>query len=133
MIILLLALIGAILVMAILSIGRLAFGRRELFIARKFVRWFIGYFVFNYIFCFVILYLTEPALTGPFGGWQWILFPLIINSIANLFAFVRPLLCSLEDVAAAGRSRLSGQTTPIPQLTAASQQPNPPSLLPLAL
>jgi hypothetical protein len=121
MIILLLALIGAILVMAILSIGRLAFGRRELFIARKFVRWFIGYFVFNYIFCFVILYLTEPALTGPFGGWQWILFPLIISSIANLFAFVRPLLGSLEDVAAASQGRRSGRSNPISLPTEASR------------
>jgi hypothetical protein len=121
MIILLLALIGAILVMAILSIGRLAFGRRELFIARKFVRWFIGYFVFNYIFCFVILYVSGPALTGPFGGWQWILFPLIISSIANLFAFVRPLLGSLEDVAAATQGRRSGRSNPISLPTEASR------------
>src|SRR6266566_4421762 len=84
MIILLLALIGTLIVMAILSIGRLAFGRRELFIARKFVRWFVGYFVFNYIFCLLILYVSEPALTGPFGGWQWILFPLVVSSIPNV-------------------------------------------------
>jgi hypothetical protein len=100
MIILLLALIGALIVMAILSIGRLAFGRRELFIARSFARWFIGYFIFNYLFCLFILYVSEPALTGPFGGWQWILFPLVVSSIANLFVFVRPLLGSLEDVVA---------------------------------
>jgi hypothetical protein len=113
MIILLLALIGALLVMAILSIGRLAFGRRELFIARKFIRWFIGYFVFNYIFCLLILYVSEPALTGPFQGWQWILFPLVISSIGNLFAFVRPLLGSLEDVAAASQGRRSARNNPI--------------------
>jgi len=113
MIILLLALIGALLVMAILSIGRLAFGRRELFIARKFIRWFIGYFVFNYLFCLLILYVSEPALTGPFQGWQWILFPLVISSIANLFAFVRPLLGSLEDVAAASQGRRSSRNNPI--------------------
>ena len=113
MIILLLALIGALIVMAILSIGRLAFGRRELFIARKFVRWFIGYFIFNYIFCLLILYVSGPALTGPFGGWQWILLPLVISSIANLFAFVRPLLGSLEDVAAASQGRSSGRNRSI--------------------
>jgi len=121
MIILLLALIGALLVMAILTIGRLAFGRRELFIARKFIRWFIGYFVFNYIFCLLILYVSEPALTGPFGGWQWILFPLVISSIANLFAFVRPLLGSLEDVAAASQGRRSGRSNPISLPTEASR------------
>jgi hypothetical protein len=113
MIILLLALIGALLVMAILSIGRLTFGRRELFIARSFARWFIGYFIFNYLFCLLILYVSEPALTGPFGGWQWILFPLVISSIANLFVFVRPLLGSLEDVAAASQGRRSGRSNPI--------------------
>ncbi len=121
MIILLLALIGALLVMAILSIGRLAFGRRELFIARKFVRWFLGYFVFNYFFCLLILYVSQPALTGPFGGWQWILFPLIVSSIANLFAFVRPLLGSLEDVAAASQGRRSGRSNPISLPTEASR------------
>src|SRR5437899_3014319 len=121
MIILLLALIGALLVMAIMSIGRLAFGRRELFIARKFARWFIGYFVFNYFFCLLILYVSQPALTGPFGGWQWILFPLVVSSIANLFAFVRPLLGSLEDVAAASQGRRSGRNNPISLPTEASR------------
>ena len=110
MIILLLALIGALIVMAILSLGRLAFGRRELFIARRFVRWFLGYFVFNYFFCLLILYVSEPALTGPFGGWQWILFPLVISSIANLFVFVRPMLgyirrcCSCQSRKGTGNS-----------------------------
>ncbi len=121
MIILLLALIGTLIVMAILSIGRLAFGRRELFVARKFVRWFIGYFVFNYIFCLLILYVSEPALTGPFGGWQWILFPLVVSSIGNLFAFVRPMLGSLEDVAAASQGRRSARSNPISLPTEASR------------
>ena len=121
MIILLLALIGALLVMAILSIGRLAFGRRELFIARKFVRWFTGYFVFNYIFCLLILYVSEPALTGPFGGWQWILLPLVISSIANLFAFVRPMLGTLEDVAATTQGRRPARNNPISLPTEASR------------
>ncbi len=121
MIILLLALIGALIVMAILSIGRLAFGRREPFIARKFVRWFIGYFVFNYIFCLLILYVSQPALTGPFGGWQWILFPLVVSSIGNLFAFVRPMLGTLEDVAAASQGRRSARNNPISLPTEASR------------
>jgi hypothetical protein len=121
MIILLLALIGTLIVMAILSIGRLAFGRRETFIARKFVRWFVGYFVFNYLFCLLILYISEPALTGPFGGWQWILLPLVVSSIGNLFAFVRPMLGSLEDVAAASQGRRSARSNPISIPTGASR------------
>jgi hypothetical protein len=121
MIILLLALIGTLIVMAILSIGRLAFGRRETFVARKFIRWFIGYFIFNYLFCLLILYLSEPALTGPFGGWQWILFPLIVSSIGNLFAFARPMLGTLEDVAAASQGRRSSRGNPISIPTGASR------------
>src|SRR5579884_1989573 len=108
MIILLLALIGTLIVMAILTIGRLAFGRSEPFKASKFTRWFIGYFIFNYLFCLAILYFSEPALTGPFGGWQWVTWPLVISSFANLFAFARPMLGSLEELPrtlAQGKSR----------------------------
>ena len=121
MIILLLALIGTLIVMAILSIGRLAFGRREPFVAQKFIRWFVGYFIFNFVFCLLILYLSEPALTGPFGGWQWILFPLIVSSIGNLFAFARPMLGTLEDAAAASQGRRSSRSNPISIPTGASR------------
>ena len=103
MIVLLLALIGAIIVMAILTIGRLAFGRRETFVARKFWRWFISYSIFNYLLCLAIVYFSEPALTGPFGGWQWVLWPLVISSIGNLFAYARPALSTLEDLSAASQ------------------------------
>lgn len=107
MIILLLALIGALIIMAILTIGRVGFGRRDAFVAAKFARWFIGYFIFNYLFCLAIIYFSEPALTGPFGGWQWLLWPLVLSSIGNLFAFVRPALLGLEDISAAAQGRTS--------------------------
>ncbi len=87
MIIFLLALIGTLLVMVVLTIGRLVFGRSEPFNGRKFLRWFIGYFIFNYLFSLVVLYLSLPALTGPFWGWQWILWPLFFSSLGNLFAY----------------------------------------------
>src|SRR5690349_17272419 len=113
MIILLLALIGTLIVMAILSVGRLGFGRSEPFKAERFFRWFAWYFVLNYILSLAIIYVSEPALTGPFGGWQWVLWPLVISSIANLFAFARPALNGLEDASAVsqGRSR-AGRSTP---------------------
>ena len=113
MIILLLALIGALIVMAILSIGRLGFGRREKFDTRKFFKWFVWYFVLNYVLCLAILYFSEPALTGPFWGWQWVLGPLILSSIANLFAFARPALGVIEDASAAsqGHFRSSSAVT----------------------
>ena len=111
MIIFLLALIGALIVMAILTIGRLGFGRREAFDRRKFIRWFVGYFVFNYIFCLAVLYFGEPALTGPFGGWQWLIWPLVLSSIGNLFAFARPALGTLEDISAASQGRSPSRST----------------------
>ncbi len=109
MVIFLLALIGAVSVMVILTIGRLGFGRRELFDRRAFLTWFGTYFVVNYILCLVILYFSLPALTGPFGGWQWLLAPLVLSSIANLVAFARPAMGVLEEAAAVsqGRSRSS--------------------------
>jgi hypothetical protein len=117
MIILLLALIGALIVMAILTIGRLAFGRREAFVARKFIRWFIGYFLFNYLFSLAILYFAEPALTGPFGGWQWVLWPLILSSIGNLFSVMRPMMFRFEDLSAAAQGRTSSSSTTRPAVS----------------
>src|SRR6266487_2817648 len=100
MVIFLLALIGTIIVMAILTIGRLGFGRREAFNPRRFFRWFASFFVINYLISLAILYFSEPAFTGPFGGWQWLLWPLVISSIANLFAFARPALSVIEEASA---------------------------------
>src|SRR5438128_6844683 len=117
MIIFLLALIGAVVVMAILTIGRLGFGRREAFNSRRFITWFAWFFGINYLICLAILYFSEPALTGPFGGWQWLLWPLVISSIANLFAFARPALSVLEEAsnASQGRTRSThSSTTTIP-------------------
>ena len=113
MIILLLALISAVIVMAILTIGRLGFGRGEPFEAKKFTRWFIRLFIFNYLFSLFILYFSEPALTGPFGGWEWILWPLALSSIFNLLAFIRPMMGALEDASAISQGRRSaGRSTP---------------------
>ncbi|QBD79083.1 hypothetical protein EPA93_25095 [Ktedonosporobacter rubrisoli] len=121
MIIFLLALIATLAILAILSIGRLVFGRREKFDGRTFVRWLVGYGIFNYIFCFLILYFGRPALTGPFGGWQWILWPLFFSSIGNLFAFARPAMGVLEEAAEASQSgSFSTRTT---QRNAASRMP----------
>ena len=111
--IILLALIGTLIVMAILVIGRLWFGRREAFNRQRFIRWFAWYFVINFVLCLLVLYFGEPALTGPFGGWQWVFTPLVLSSVANLFAFARPALGVLEEASAVSQGRLrSTQSTP---------------------
>jgi hypothetical protein len=111
MIILLLALIGALIVMVILTIGRLFFGRKEKFDGRKFGLWFVRYFIFNYLFCLVAFYLFRPALTGPFWGWQWLFWPLLFSSIANLFGFARPAAGMLEEITLAASQRGTFRTT----------------------
>jgi hypothetical protein len=113
MAIFLLALSGTVAVMLILSIGRLAFGRREKFESKRFFSWLLRYFIFNYIVCLAILYFSLPALTGPFWGWQWLVWPLIFSCVGNLFAFARPAIGVLEDVSTAaqsGRFRTVGGT-----------------------
>jgi hypothetical protein len=100
MITVLLALIGTLIVMAVLTLGRLGFGRREPFVTRKFLRWFIGYAIFNFIVCFLLVYFTLPALTGPFGGWQWVLWPLALSSIGNILGGLRRLPRVLEEASA---------------------------------
>src|SRR6266581_1698171 len=122
MIIFLLALIGTLIVMTILSIGRLGFGRREAFNRRKFFNWFAGFFVLNYLICLFILYFSEPALTGPFWGWQWLLWPLVISSIANLFAFARPALNVLEDASAVSQGRPRASKSNPTQLPASASR-----------
>jgi hypothetical protein len=107
MVTVLFALIGALVVMAILTLGRLWFGRREPFVAARFIRWFIGYFLFNFVLSFLIVYIGLPALTGPFGGWQWVLWPLALSSIGNLFAFVRPVMGLMEEASAVSQGRSS--------------------------
>ena len=113
MIIFLLALIGTLIIMAVLTIGRLGFGRREKFERRKFFPWFGGYFVFNYVVCLLSLYFSEPALTGPFWGWQWLIWPLILSSIGNLFAFIRPAMGVLEEAATASQGRYRSSSSSV--------------------
>ncbi len=96
MIIFLLALIGTLVVMAVLTVGRLWFGRRETLDTRRLLGWFLRYLIFNYLFCLFILYFFLPALTGPFGGWQWVLWPLLISSLGNLLSFSGVTLSILE-------------------------------------
>ena len=105
MVIFLLALIGTLIVMAVLTVGRLWFGRRETVDKRKFFGWLLRYSIFNYLFCLFILYFTLPALTGPFWGWQWVLWPLLISSLGNLFALSGATLTILESSIGSSRRR----------------------------
>ncbi len=105
MIIFLLALVGTLIVMMVLTVGMLWFGRREILDKHGFLRWFLRYSIFNYLFCLLILYFSHPALTGPFWGWQWVLWPLLVSSLGNLFALPRVLLAPLERSVSSSRQQ----------------------------
>ncbi|GHO52550.1 hypothetical protein [Ktedonobacter robiniae] len=111
MVIFLLALIGTVIVMVILTLGRLVFGRRERFERGKFTRWFLGYTIFNFLLSLLILYFSLPALTGPFWGWQWVLWPLFLSSLGNLFTFAAPVMEAASS--AAGGVRINFQQSSI--------------------
>ncbi|GHO43374.1 hypothetical protein [Ktedonospora formicarum] len=109
MAVLLLSFIGTLVVMILLTIGRLVFGRREKSARGGFLRWLIGYTVFNFLLSVLIVYFSRPALTGPFWGWQWVLWPLFLSSLGNLVSFFVP---AMEAASGRSLSRLSsGQTT----------------------
>lgn len=105
MIIFLLAFIGTLIVMTVLTVGRLCFGRRETLDKRRFLGWFLRYSIFNYLLCLFILYFYLFALTGPFWGWQWVLWPLLVSSLGNLFALPGATLAILESRVGSFRQR----------------------------
>jgi hypothetical protein len=47
-------------------------------------RWALAIFVGNFVLDLAILYLAMPALTGPYAGWQWVLWPLLLTGLALL-------------------------------------------------
>lgn len=81
-----LALIGALIVVVIMGAARLLLGQRTGKLdTRALVSWLGVLFVLNFLFDVVILYLSQPPLAGPFGGWQWVMGPLILSGILSLF------------------------------------------------
>ncbi|HEY7782571.1 MAG TPA: hypothetical protein VIC85_20425 [Ktedonobacterales bacterium] len=84
MIILWLALLGAAAVTAIVVTARFVFMRGTMPPAGEAARWAAGILVANVMFDLLVLYFGMPALTGPYGGWQWLLWPLFLTGIVVL-------------------------------------------------
>ncbi len=105
MIIVGLALLGALIVTAILVGARLLLNRGPVNVQRAILPWAGLIFGLNFIFDLIILYFAMPALTGPYGGWQWLLWPLLLSGI----------LCAVLGGAAAGRNLMErfAQQAPI--------------------
>jgi hypothetical protein len=85
----LIALIGALVVVAIMLIGRFTLGQHIPVEWPKIARWAGLTFVLNYLFALLILYFAQPALTGPYGGWQWALWLLFVTALISLSSIFR--------------------------------------------
>ncbi|HEX9039068.1 MAG TPA: hypothetical protein VF808_18950 [Ktedonobacterales bacterium] len=86
MIIVGLAAIGATLVTALLVGLAWAFGRASWPAWSAVGRWAAVLWGLNFILDLLIFYFGQPALTGPYGGWQWVLWPLALSAIYALFS-----------------------------------------------
>jgi hypothetical protein len=87
MIVVLLALVGALIVAAIMVALRaaLVLSRGQRLDRDELLRWVAGILIGNFLLDLLILYFVMPALTGPYGGWQWLLWPLFLTGIVVFF------------------------------------------------
>jgi hypothetical protein len=85
MIIVGLALIGALIVTGILVIARVVLShpsRSDL--QRAVLPWAGILFGLNFVFDLLVFYFAMPPLAGPYGGWDWLGWPLLLSGILCL-------------------------------------------------
>ncbi len=85
MIIVGLAAIGATVVVALLLALAYALGRKQWPTPRVVALWAAPLWALNFLLDLLILYFAMPALTGPYGGWQWLLWPLALTGTYAIF------------------------------------------------
>jgi hypothetical protein len=87
MVIVSIALIGAIIITAILTVVRYTLTRaqRQSIAMAELLPWAGIIFAGNFLLSLVILYFGMPALTGPYNGWEWLAWPLLITGVAVVF------------------------------------------------
>ena len=85
MIIVLLAAIGATVVTALLTALGWALARARRPAWRAMGLWAARLWAINFVLDLLILYFEMPALTGPYGGWQWLIWPLALSSVYVIF------------------------------------------------
>jgi hypothetical protein len=49
------------------------------------LRWGVRLWLCNFVFDLALFYFTMPALTGPYWGSQWLLWPLLLSGLLALF------------------------------------------------
>jgi hypothetical protein len=85
MIIVWLALLGALIVTGLLVALAYLAGRGKPLDMGVVPRWALRLFLFNFVLDLAILYFVMPALTGPYWGGQWLLWPLLLTGVLALF------------------------------------------------
>jgi hypothetical protein len=82
-----LALIGALVITGILAVVRYTLSRaqRQTLAMTDLLPWAGIIFAGNFLLSLLILYFAMPALTGPYNGWEWLAWPLLITGVAVIF------------------------------------------------
>jgi hypothetical protein len=110
MIIVLLAILGATIVVGLLVAFTYLTARGKRPDPQGVLRWAAGLWVFNFVLDLAILYLAMPALTGPYLGGQWLLWPLLLTGLLALFggsfAQVRSSLDAFSEQVNGGSGRI---------------------------
>lgn len=107
------ALVGAVIVAGILALVRytITVAQRRSVAPAELGRWVAGIFIGNFVLDLAILYFVQPALTGPYNGWEWLLWPLFLTGIVVLFTSgwsgSRVLIDMLEQSAGRGTLRVA--------------------------
>lgn len=83
--IVLIALEGSVIVTVALLLLRFAVNRKGQLFTRSTIWWIGNVFAINMVVDLVILYFDMPAITGPYGGWQWLFWPAVLSGVLSLF------------------------------------------------
>ena len=81
MIIVWLAALGATIVVALFVALVYLFARKNRPEPRALAIWAGRLWLFNFLLDLAIFYIGQPALTGPYGGWQWLLWPILLTGL----------------------------------------------------
>jgi hypothetical protein len=68
--------------------------------------WALRLGIFAFLVNLAILYLAMPAMTGPYWGWQWLLWPLLLTGVFALFGGVTQMRHVIDTLGA----QMNGET-----------------------
>lgn len=85
MIIVWLAALGATIVVVLMAALAYVCARKDRPHPADLAQWALRLWIVNFVLDLGILYATSPALTGPYWGMQWLLWPLLLTGIFALF------------------------------------------------